>query len=45
MSFYLVMRFLTADQKQQHFSVCKELRQIAYNDAASLSRVITGDEN
>jgi hypothetical protein len=43
--FGVVMRFLTADQKQQHVYVCKELRQSASDDATFLSRVITGDES
>jgi hypothetical protein len=37
-------RILTADQKQQRFNVCEELRQIS-DDANVLSRVITGDES
>jgi hypothetical protein len=36
---------LTADQKQQRVNVCEKLRQIASNNAAFLSRVITGDES
>jgi histone-lysine N-methyltransferase SETMAR len=36
---------LTADQKQQHVNVCKELHQITSNDATILSRVITGDKS
>jgi hypothetical protein len=40
-----LMRFLTADQKQQCIRVCKERRQIASNDAIFLFRVITGDES
>jgi hypothetical protein len=40
-----LMRFLTADQTQQREKVCEELRQIASDDAISLSRVITGDES
>jgi hypothetical protein len=39
-----LMPFLTADQKQQCVNVCKELCQIACDDAVFLSRVITGDE-
>jgi hypothetical protein len=39
-----VPRILTADQKQQHINICKELRQIASNDVTFLSRVIPGDE-
>jgi hypothetical protein len=39
------MQFLTADHKQQRVNVCKELRQIASNDATFLAKVITGDEN
>jgi hypothetical protein len=39
------MQFLTTDQKQQHVSVCEELCQITYSDAAFLSRVVTGDES
>jgi hypothetical protein len=35
------MQFLTADQKQQHVNICKELCQIAPNDTAFLSRVVT----
>jgi hypothetical protein len=38
------MRFLRADQKQQSVNACKELRQIASDDANFLSRVINGDE-
>ena len=38
-----VPRILTADQKQQRVNVCTELRQLASNDEAFLSRVITGD--
>jgi hypothetical protein len=37
------MLFLTAGQKQQRVNVCEEL-QIASDDAALLSRVITGEE-
>jgi hypothetical protein len=37
------LRFLTANQKQQCVNVCEELRQIASDDAAFLSRVITCD--
>jgi hypothetical protein len=40
-----VSRILTADQKQQHVSVCEEFRQIASDDATFLSRVITGDKS
>jgi hypothetical protein len=40
-----LMRFPTADQKQQRINVCEELRQIASDDAAFLSRVITGDKS
>jgi hypothetical protein len=36
-----LMRFLTADQKQQYVNVCKELRQITSDDATFLPRVIT----
>jgi hypothetical protein len=39
------MRVLTADHKQQCINICDELRQIASDDAAFLSRVITSDEN
>jgi hypothetical protein len=39
------MKFLTADQNQQHASIYKELHQIASDDAPFLSRVITGDES
>jgi hypothetical protein len=39
-----VPRILTADQKQQHVKVCKELRQITSDNATFLSRDITGDE-
>jgi hypothetical protein len=39
-----VSMILTADQKQQHVNVCKELHQIAFGNATLLSRVITGDE-
>jgi hypothetical protein len=54
MSFYLescvwpdaiVPRILTADQKQQRVNVCKELCQIASDNAAFLSRVMTDDES
>jgi histone-lysine N-methyltransferase SETMAR len=38
-------RILTADQKQQRVNVCKELHQIASDDASFLSRFITGDES
>jgi hypothetical protein len=38
-----LMRFLTADQKQQRVDVCEELRQIASDDATFLSSVITAD--
>jgi hypothetical protein len=38
-----LMRFLTADQKQQRVTVCEEFRQIASDDATFLSRVIIGD--
>jgi hypothetical protein len=40
-----LIRFLTADQKQQRVNVCKELHQIASDDASFLSRVIIGDES
>jgi hypothetical protein len=40
-----LMRFLTADQKQQRVNVCEELHQNASDDATFLSRVITGDES
>jgi hypothetical protein len=40
-----VPRILTADQTQQRVNFCEELRQIAFDDATSLSRVITGDES
>jgi hypothetical protein len=40
-----VPRILIADQKQQRVSVCEELRQIAFDDAAFLPIVITGDES
>jgi hypothetical protein len=39
------MRFVTADQKQQCVSICKELCQISSDDVAFLSRVATGDES
>jgi hypothetical protein len=39
-----VPRILTADQKQQSVNMCQELRQIAPDDAALLSRIITGDK-
>jgi hypothetical protein len=38
-------RILTADQKQQCVNICKELHQIASDDATFLSRVITVDES
>jgi hypothetical protein len=38
-----VVRILTANQKQQHVNVCEELHEIASDNAASLSRVNTGD--
>jgi hypothetical protein len=41
----LVPRNLTDEQKQQHVNICKELHQIASNDATSLFRVITSDES
>jgi hypothetical protein len=45
-SFYLELCIWpVADQKQQHVNVCKELRQIASDDATFLSTVITGDES
>jgi hypothetical protein len=40
-----VPRILTVDQKQQCVNVCKELHQIASDDATFLTRVITGDES
>jgi histone-lysine N-methyltransferase SETMAR len=40
-----LMRFLTADQKQQRVNVCEELRQIASDDVTFLFWVITGDES
>jgi histone-lysine N-methyltransferase SETMAR len=40
-----VPRILTTDQKQQCVNVCKELCQIASDDATFLSQVITGDES
>jgi hypothetical protein len=40
-----VPRILTADQKQRHVNVCKELCYITSNDATFLSRFITGDES
>jgi hypothetical protein len=46
MSFYLKLCIWPeTDQKQQRVNVCKELRQIASDDATFLSRVITGDES
>jgi hypothetical protein len=36
---------MMADQKQQRVNICKELHQIASDDATFLSRVITGDES
>jgi hypothetical protein len=36
---------LTADQKHQRVNARKELRQIAFDDAAFLSKVITGEES
>jgi hypothetical protein len=39
-----VPRILTADQKQQHVSVCQELLQITSN-ATFLPRVMTDDES
>jgi hypothetical protein len=39
------MEFLTADQKQQHGSICEELHLITSDDATFLSRFMTGDEN
>jgi len=41
----LVLRILTADQKQQRVNICTELRQLASDDETVLSRVITGDES
>ena len=40
-----VPRLLTADQKQQRINIYTELRQLASDDEAFLSRVITGDES
>jgi transposase len=40
-----VSSILTADQKQQRADVCTEIRQLAPDDEASLSRVITSDES
>jgi hypothetical protein len=44
MSVYVsgLMQSLTADQKQQHVSICKELCQIASHDTTFLPRVIPG---
>jgi hypothetical protein len=39
------MRFLTADQKRQCVSVCKELCQITSDNAAFLSMVIAVDKS
>jgi hypothetical protein len=39
------MRFLASDHKQQRVNICEELRQIASDDTAFLSRVIAGDES
>jgi hypothetical protein len=48
MSVYLQLRtsfiFLTADRKQQRINVLEELRQIASDVAALLSRVIAGEK-
>jgi hypothetical protein len=38
------MRLLTANQKQQRFIVCEGLREIASDNAISLSGVIIGTE-
>jgi hypothetical protein len=40
-----LMRFPTADQKQQRVSVCEELRQTASDDATFSFKVITRDES
>jgi hypothetical protein len=40
-----VPKIKTADQKQQHVNICKELRHIASDDVTFLSRVITDDES
>jgi hypothetical protein len=40
-----VPRIMTADKKQQHVSVCKELHQITSNNTTFSFRVITGDES
>ena len=40
-----VSRILTADQKQQRFSVCTERCQLASDDETFLARVITVDES
>jgi hypothetical protein len=39
------MRFLTDDRKQQHVSVCDQLRRITSGKATFLSKMIDGDEN
>jgi hypothetical protein len=39
------MRFLRADQTQQRVNISEELRQIASDDTAFLSRVIASDES
>jgi hypothetical protein len=40
-----LMQFLTPVEKVKHVSVCEELHQITSADAASMSRVVTGDES
>jgi hypothetical protein len=39
-----VPRFLTVEQKDDHVSVCTDLRDRAQNDPKFMSLVITGDE-
>jgi len=39
-----VLRLLTEDQKNNHLSVCYDLREQGGNDPQILSKVLTGDE-
>ena len=40
-----VPRLLTAEQKDDHVSICTDLRERAQNDSNFMSSVITGDES
>ena len=45
MSAKFVPHLLTAEQKDNHVSICTDLRERAQNDPNFMSSVITGDES